>query len=367
MQRQQGLGFAAVLVGGVTLVGPFISPPWILALVVTLCALTLWRFFDTKYLTYTFCVLAALYGTGLLPFFVFATTLAMLVLGELVFQTGVDDLNTYLYYIISTAWAGVLVMAYLNERAILTVIFGIIVAVLFKVILLKYTTVFECLDAILPTLTIVVNHSLLTGEFPLIFKTAIVKPLLKKTSLDSEDLKNYRPISNLSFMSKVLEKVVLFQILQHINCNELLSDFQSAYRPHHSTETALLKVTNDLLSAMDDGKISVLVLLDLSVAFDTIDHEILLHRLHNVFGFGNTVLSWFQSYLENRTQTVVVHGKHSTRASLRYGVPQGSVLGPILLFFTHSLDQMSFNIIQFFIKCMQMTHRSTNRADHLKL
>jgi len=138
MQRQRGLGFAAALVGGVTLIGPYLQPPWLMGLVVTLFALILWRFFDTKYLTYTFCALAALYGTGLLPFFVFATTLAMLVLGELVFQTGVDDLNTYLYYIISTAWAGVLVMAYLNERAILTVIFGIIAAVLFKVILLRY-------------------------------------------------------------------------------------------------------------------------------------------------------------------------------------------------------------------------------------
>ena len=138
MQRQRGLGYAAVLVGGVTLAGPYIRPAWLMGLVVTLYALILWRFFDTKYLTYTFCALAALYGTGLLPFFVFATTLAMLVLGELVFQTGADDLNTYLYYIISTAWAGVLVMAYLDERAILTVIFGIIAAVLLKVILLKY-------------------------------------------------------------------------------------------------------------------------------------------------------------------------------------------------------------------------------------
>jgi uncharacterized protein (TIGR00297 family) len=138
MQRQRGLGYAAALVGGVTLVGPLLKPAWLMGLVVILYALILWRFFDTKYLTYTMCVLAALYGVGLLPFFVFATTLAMLVLGELVFQSGADDLNTYLYYIISTAWAGVLVMAYLHETAILTIIFGIIAAVLLKVILLKY-------------------------------------------------------------------------------------------------------------------------------------------------------------------------------------------------------------------------------------
>ena len=101
-----------------------------------------------------------------------------------------------------------------------------------------------------------------------------MKPLLKKTSLDQEDLKNYRPVSNLSFMSKVLELVMLSHILQHVNSNELLSNFHSAYCPYHITETALLKVTNDLFSSMDEGKISVLVLLDLSAAFDTSDHEI---------------------------------------------------------------------------------------------
>jgi len=138
MQRQRGLGFAAALVGGVTLVGPYLQPAWLMALIVMLYALILWKFFDTKYLTYTFCALAALYAVGLMPFFVFATTMAMLVLGELVFQGGYDDLNTYLYYIISTAWAGVLVMAYLHMTAILTIIFGIIAAVLLKVILLKY-------------------------------------------------------------------------------------------------------------------------------------------------------------------------------------------------------------------------------------
>jgi predicted membrane protein len=97
MQRQRGLGYAAALVGGSTLAGPYVQPEWFLALVVILYALILWRFFDTRYLTYTFCILAALYGIGLLPFFVFATTLAMLVLGELVFRSRADDLNTYFY------------------------------------------------------------------------------------------------------------------------------------------------------------------------------------------------------------------------------------------------------------------------------
>ena len=84
--------------------------------------------------------------------------------------------------------------------------------------------------------------------------------------------------------------------MSHLNRHNLFSSFQSAYRPDHSTETALLKAVNDLLLAMDEGKLSVLVLLDLSAAFDTIDHDILLHRLQHVFGIQGTVLSWFRSY-----------------------------------------------------------------------
>jgi len=138
MEKQRGLGYASALVGGVILVAPYIQPPWLMSLIVILYALILWRFFDTRYLSYSFCVIAVLYGVSLLPLFVFCCTLAMLVLGELVFQQGADDLNTYLYYIISTAWAGVLVIAYLKEYYFLTVIFGIIAAVLLKTILLRY-------------------------------------------------------------------------------------------------------------------------------------------------------------------------------------------------------------------------------------
>ena len=138
MERQRGLGYAAVLVAGAILIAPYIKPAWLMSLIVILYALILWRFFNTKYLAYSFCVIAMLYGVTLLPLFVFSCTLSMLVMGELVFQRGADDLNTYLYYIISTAWAGMLVITYLNQKFFLTVIFGIIAAVLFKTILLKF-------------------------------------------------------------------------------------------------------------------------------------------------------------------------------------------------------------------------------------
>ena len=128
----------------------------------------------------------------------------------------------------------------------------------------------ECLDSLLPCITAVFNNSLVSGVFPSVYKSALVKPLLKKMSLDPDDLKNYRPVSNLSFLSKVLERIVLSQLNEHLNHNHLLSPLQSAYRPNHSTETALLRIVNDLLTAMDNNKICILTLLDLSAAFDTI-------------------------------------------------------------------------------------------------
>ena len=188
----------------------------------------------------------------------------------------------------------------------------------------------SCLDDLLPYFTTIINDSLQSGCFPSQFKSAIVKPLLKKQNLDPDNLKNYRPVSNLSFLSKLIEKVVLVQLSDHLSENNLFCLNQSAYRACHSTETALLKIVNDLLTALDDNKVSLLSLLDLSAAFDTIDHSILLSRLNTSFGLSGNVLSWFSSYLSNRTQTVLVNGCKSPARELKFGVPQGSVLGPIL-------------------------------------
>ena len=199
----------------------------------------------------------------------------------------------------------------------------------------------ESIDYILPTITSIFNESLVSGVFPAIFKKAVVKPLLKKSSLDPNELKNYRPVSNLPFLSKILEKIVLSQLLSHLNHYKLLSPVQSAYRPHHSTETALLRMVNDILTALDQGKIATLALMDLSAAFDTIDHEILIQRLCNVFGLRDTVLSFIKSYLSNREQVVAVADCKSDPSYLKFGVPQGSVLGPILfIMYTQPLSNI---------------------------
>ena len=169
---------------------------------------------------------------------------------------------------------------------------------------------FTHIDNIVESITTIINDSLSSGIVPSSFKHALVKPLLKKCNLDNEVLKNYRPVSNLSFISKILEKIVSIQINKHLSTNKLLESHQSAYRKHHNTETALLKIFNDLLLSADQKKISVLVLLDLSAAFDTIDHTILVERLRTTFGFDGTVLNWFKSYLSDRTQSVLLIMSH---------------------------------------------------------
>ena len=190
------------------------------------------------------------------------------------------------------------------------------------------TLVSKCED-LLPVLTKIVNNSLQSGCFPEIWKEALVFPLLKKPGLDVI-FKNFRPVSNLSFVSKLIERAAFNQIHGHLVRNNLYPVAQSAYRRNHSTETALLKVMNDILLNMNKQHVTILVLLDLSAAFDTVDHSILLNRLSSKLGLNGTALAWFRSYLSGRSQRVSVRGTVSDKFDLRYGVPQGSCLGPLL-------------------------------------
>ena len=196
------------------------------------------------------------------------------------------------------------------------------------------------LPQLLPIITAIINKSLSTGTFPSDFKKALVTPLLKKPTLDPEVAKNFRPVSNLSFISKVLEKVVAQQLNEHLLLNNLQDTYQSAYRAGHSTETALLRIKNDIVKAVGERKVVLLTMIDLSAAFDTVNHERLLSTL-NEFGVRDSALEWFQSYLTGRQQKVNIKGTHSDSKELTCGVPQGSVLGPILFtVYTASLGRL---------------------------
>jgi len=145
------------------------------------------------------------------------------------------------------------------------------------------------------------NLSFFEGRFPTLFKQATVIPLIKGHSLDKAVPSNYRPISNLNFISKILERVFLSRFQSHILKSPNINIYQSAYRPHCFTETALQLLFDRIYSAADNGKPTLLISLDLSAAFDTIDHSVLLKRLSCSFGVAGNVLSWIQSYLTGRT------------------------------------------------------------------
>ena len=159
----------------------------------------------------------------------------------------------------------------------------------------------------------------------------MVIPLLKKPGLESL-FKNLRPVSNLAYISKLTERAVFNQIYDHLLRSGLYPQLQSAYRRYHRTETTLVKVANDILLDMNSQRVTLLVLLDLSAAFDTVDHAILLKRLTTNFGIGGMALEWFSLYLSGRSQRVLFEGATSDSFDLRFGVPQGSCLGPLLWF-----------------------------------
>ena len=143
-------------------------------------------------------------------------------------------------------------------------------------------------------------------------KQALVTSLLKKDDLDPEVLKNYRPVSNLS-LSKVLERVVAARLTNYMTINQLHEPMQSAYRACHSTEAALVRVQNDILRTLDQAGVTILVLLDHSAAFDTIDHSILLYRMESVLGVKGSALQWFKSYLLGRKQRIKINDDFSSK------------------------------------------------------
>ena len=216
----------------------------------------------------------------------------------------------------------------------------------------------ECLDSILPSLIDLLNSSLASGIFPQCLKSALVTPILKKKCLNHIDLNKYRRVSNLCLIAKILEKLVLSQVSSYLNSHNLYNTCQSAYRPGHSTETALMIVVNDLFLSLNKSNISVLALLDFSSAFDTIDHPTLVHRLHTDVGFTDTVLQWFSSYLTDRTHYVSLSNHCSAFTHVHSGVPQGSVLGPILF-------SMYINPLSAIIDSHSIIHHSF--ADDLQL
>ena len=188
----------------------------------------------------------------------------------------------------------------------------------------------EHVDTLAPIITKMVNSSLETGACPTAFKLAVISPLLKKENLDKDNFKNYRPVLNLPFISKVLEQVVSSRLKAHLDAHNLWQKNQSAYRAFHCTETALLRVQNDILSSINKKQLVSLVMLDLSAAFDTIDHQKLLDRLSATYRVTGVSLNWFKSYLSDRSQSVRIGHYISDKNYLHFGVPQGSVLRPLL-------------------------------------
>jgi hypothetical protein len=181
---------------------------------------------------------------------------------------------------------------------------------------------------IAPVITGMCNASFMQVKFPDRCKKAIVRPLLKKKTLDPNDPSSYRPISNLSFVSKVVEKVVDARLTEHSNKFELFPVFQSAYRPHHSTETAVVCILDGMIRAVDQGHVGAMMMMDMSAAFDTVDHIILMDVLRRRFGVEGNALSWLAEFLNGRTQVVSAGQKESDSTTLFFGLPQGSVLGP---------------------------------------
>ena len=183
------------------------------------------------------------------------------------------------------------------------------------------------ISAIASPLADIFNISFKYGVFPDLLKNAKITPIFKAD--DKSMINNYRPISVLPVFSKILEKLMYQRLISFLDQHKVLNDNQYGFRENHSTDMALINMIDQISSEMDNKQYSIGIFLDLSKAFDTIDHSILLQKLET-YGIRGIALSWFRSYLSNRSQCVTVNGKISDYLPITCGVPQGSILGPLL-------------------------------------
>ena len=184
-------------------------------------------------------------------------------------------------------------------------------------------------DIVLPVYAELINKSFSEGTMDSV-KSSVIDPLLKKAGLDIDTKKNFRPVNNLMFFSKLIERVVKIRLDTHMDEYALHESTEFGYKVHHNTETMMIGLFDDVLRGFDQNQATIVIFLDLSAAFDTIDPEKLLQILHDELGIGGVALEWFRSFLVGRTQRVKIEDEFSDSLEVPCGTPQGSVLGPPL-------------------------------------
>ncbi|XP_045452327.1 uncharacterized protein LOC123661409 [Melitaea cinxia] len=211
------------------------------------------------------------------------------------------------------------------------------------------------IDILCPVITFIFNFSISTNSFPSVWKDADIIPLPKKSNPCS--LSEYPPISILPFLSKALERLVHQQLSRFLLNHNLLNPFQSGFRPGHSTTTALIKITDDIRSNMDNQRVTVLTLLDFTNAFNTVDFDLLSDTLYTL-NISPEVTEWFQNYLRGRRQRVRVNDSFSNWSAVRAGVPQGGVLSPLLFsIFINSISKVISSLYHLYADDLQIyTH-----------